>query len=105
MAPFSCDSSNIECVVEADVFCPRSVRVEQQAYEHSSLKTYGSEGETEIEFTSSPEYALSLTQLLEQQEETIHMQLRDAAGPKQREAVYTAEQVELSVSVLRGRFI
>lgn len=79
-------------------FCPRSAKVAQRDHQ-VSLKTYGSEGETEREFESSPEYVLSLTQLLEQQGETIHTQLRGAPGPKQEVSIYTAEQGELSVSV------
>lgn len=64
-----------------------------------SQKTYGSEGETEREFESSPEYVLSLTQLQEQQEEAILEQLRGATGTKLRESSCAAEQGELSVSV------
>lgn len=79
----------------------RVAQREQQAYQDIRLsqKTYGSEGETEREFESSPEYVLSLTQLQEQQEEAILKQLRGAAGPKMRESTYAAEQGELSVSV------
>uniref|UniRef100_A0A8C2C0Q4 PDS5 cohesin associated factor A n=1 Tax=Cyprinus carpio TaxID=7962 RepID=A0A8C2C0Q4_CYPCA len=66
----------------------RSVRVAQQA----SQKTYGSEGETEREVESSPEYVLQ-----EQQEEALDRWLRGAAGPKQRECTHAAEQGEPSV--------
>lgn len=66
------------------------MRVAQQA----SQKTYGSEGETEREVESSPEYVLQ-----EQQEEALDRWLRGAAGPKQRECTHAAEQGEPSVSV------
>ncbi len=75
-----------------------------QRDQQASQKTYGSEGETEKEFESSPEYVLSLTQLQEQQEEAIRKQFRGAACPKQKESTFAAEQGGLSVSV-RGSLI
>lgn len=75
------------------------MKIVAQRDQQVSLKTYGSEGETEREFESSPEYLLSLTQLLEQQGETIHTQLLGATGPNQEVSIYAPEQGELSVSV------